>query len=87
MRNCASGNLEIPGSMLTHRPGMTVKQRRPSNIVETAASGGRCIAAGFGLYSDQFQHDPDPQAAPAQSGYRFSERIRLNQEKIRGATP
>src|SRR6266850_1233194 len=23
MRNCASGNLEIPGSMLTHRPGMT----------------------------------------------------------------
>jgi hypothetical protein len=24
MRNCASGNLEIPGSMLTHRPGMTV---------------------------------------------------------------
>src|SRR6266702_1919371 len=24
MRNCASGNLEIPGSMLAHRPGMTV---------------------------------------------------------------
>src|SRR6266446_5336309 len=24
MRNCASGNLEIPGSMLSHRPGMTV---------------------------------------------------------------
>src|SRR5260370_39729629 len=23
MRNCASGNLEIPGSMLSHRPGMT----------------------------------------------------------------
>jgi hypothetical protein len=23
MRNCASGNLEIPGSMLLHRPGMT----------------------------------------------------------------
>jgi hypothetical protein len=23
MRNCASGNLEIPGSMLAHRPGMT----------------------------------------------------------------
>jgi len=23
MRNCTSGNLEIPGSMLTHRPGMT----------------------------------------------------------------
>jgi hypothetical protein len=23
MRNCASGNLEIPGSVLTHRPGMT----------------------------------------------------------------
>src|ERR1700716_4560568 len=23
MRDCASGNLEIPGSMLTHRPGMT----------------------------------------------------------------
>jgi hypothetical protein len=23
MRNCASRNLEIPGSMLSHRPGMT----------------------------------------------------------------
>jgi ribosomal protein RSM22 (predicted rRNA methylase) len=26
MRNCASGNLEIPGSMLSHRPGMTWKK-------------------------------------------------------------
>ncbi|SDO32361.1 hypothetical protein SAMN05444050_3853 [Afipia sp. GAS231] len=23
MRNCASGNLEIPGLVLTHHPGMT----------------------------------------------------------------
>jgi hypothetical protein len=23
MRNCASGNLEIPGMVLTHHPGMT----------------------------------------------------------------
>src|SRR6185312_7987243 len=23
MRNCASGNLELPGSMLAHRPGTT----------------------------------------------------------------
>src|ERR1700730_552603 len=36
MRNCASGNLEIPGSMLSHRPGMTksvavVNHIRPPN--------------------------------------------------------
>src|SRR6202030_1628675 len=30
MRNCASGNLEIPGSMFTHRPGMTVSVREQS---------------------------------------------------------
>jgi hypothetical protein len=30
MRNCASGNLEIPGSMLPHRPGMTMDLARRS---------------------------------------------------------
>jgi hypothetical protein len=31
MRNCASGNLEIPGLVLTHHPGMTAfpQQARP----------------------------------------------------------
>jgi len=26
--NCTPGNLEIPGSMLTHRPGMTAERLR-----------------------------------------------------------
>ena len=28
VRNCAPGNLEIPGSMLSHRPGMTTSTHR-----------------------------------------------------------
>ena len=30
MRNCASGNLEIPGSMLSHRPGIVPDKRARS---------------------------------------------------------
>jgi hypothetical protein len=42
VRNCAPENLEILGSVLAHRPGMTAVPYRPSHF------GGRFSANAFG---------------------------------------
>src|ERR1700676_176514 len=43
MRNCASGNLEIPGSMLSHRPGMTPLASFPRDEIKIFPSRRRAI--------------------------------------------
>jgi hypothetical protein len=39
MRNCASGNLEIPGSVLADRPGMTVFSK--GSAIQTTPKSAR----------------------------------------------